>query len=543
MQSTKINLRSNAIKRIMKDLNENNDHPVNGISICMPSEDDIFTLHCNVKIMNGIYKDIILHLIMHIPDDYPHTGPAMNIAPGIPFGHKFHEHVYDDGYHGNTICNDLLTNFKFFFEGRREVASGWSPGYTLNTILMQMSLFFEDPDLPKHLLPSLTDIEKLKSRINDFRCDICGHTTDNPYPPVVSEAKDIVVDIAKEQLLEKVTCSVSKSNIFNDKNLILGCPLDVRLDRFGRIWAVPILETISYETYIGEIQKYGIEKLESYSRHYFTSALGQKYNFWMPYYLTKEHFERGYQTIINAISVIKHGTASGESRFDFKPTDALDVLLSLCNKTVVNILNGKMHESKAAIEGYVHFLRLLMEFITRFPVLQQKINITIENFVKNRAQRNKSKVPDIGEFIITLFLSKYKYDNIKKELLEEYFARQIFWLLKNGVDLSEPNINKRLQDCFESSKVSCHLLVFNLQMAKTFIFDGVKDKLDAHYGFAPDHIVDSFQNQIKQIKSEVNSYPRFLKRIGFSNVIRSPEHMIEYLEQAELVSRLQGYTK
>jgi ubiquitin-protein ligase len=546
MANLQVNLRSNAIKRIMKDIKENIDHPVDGISICMPNEDDIFTLHGNIKIMNGIYKDIVLHVIIHLPNDYPHTGPAMNIAPGIDFGHKFHEHIFDDTHHGNSICNDLLTNFANFFQSNKKVASGWSPGYTLNTILMQMGLFFEDPDLPQKMVPLSEHIEKFKMDLQKFKCANCKHTTTTPYPPIVfqqKQEKSVPSNKNHEALLEKITCSVSKMNIVSDESLVLGCPLNVKLNRFGRIWAVPILETISYETYIGEIQKAGVSKLESYSDHYFTSALGQQYNFWIPYYLSKKHFERGFQTIINAISVIKHGTADGVSKFDFKPTDALDVLLSLCNKTVVNILDNKIHESKVAIEGYVHFLRLLMEFIDRYPTLQKKIDDTISLFKQSRVNRNKSSVPDIGEFIITLFLSKYKYEDIKHELLEEYFARQIFWLQKKTVNLMDTDKTRLLKNCFEASKISCQLLVFNLQMAKTFIFDGIKEKLDARYGFPPDNIVDSFQETIKNIKTNIVSYPQFIKYINFQDVIKSPDHMVEYIKQSKQLSKIQGYTK
>jgi len=563
MEAKKVNFRSNAIRRIMKDIKENMDCPIDGISICLPDENDLFTLHGNIQITNGIYKDIILHVIIHMPNDYPHTGPAMNIAPGLGFGHKFHEHIFDHSVHGNSICNDLLTNFAFFFQDNAAVASGWSPGYTLNTIFMQMGLFFENPDLPEKLIPSATDIENFKKELEKYECQTCGHATLKPYPPLVFKIKQPteepinIEDAAKIAFLEKVTCSVSKMNIFDDTSLVLGCPLDVKLDRFGRIWASPILEIVSYETYVGEIQKAGITKLDSYCHHYFTSALGQRYNFWIPYYLTSDHFERGFQTIVNAISVIKHGSAEGKSDFDFKPSDAIDVLLSLCNKTVVNILDNKLHESKAAIEGYVHFLRLLMEFIDRYPDLQKKINATIENFKKNISYRNKSKVPDIGEFIITLFLSKYTYDDIKKELMSEYFARQIFWMIKKGVNIYDTNTERLLKNCFEATKISCQLLVFNLQMAKTFIFDGIKDKLDARYGFPPDSVVDSFQETIKNIKSTVLSYPEFLKRINYTEVVSiSPNikdrnaqiearmrRMVGIIYNARDLSKLQGYTK
>ena len=547
-----------ATRRILRDIKENMASPVPNVSICMPDESDIFTHHVTIKILNGIYKDIILHLILHIPKDYPLTGPAMNIAPGFAFGHKFHEHVYDDRHHGNTICNDLLTNFASFFADKKEAASGWSPGCTINTILMQMSIFFEDPDLPEKCLPSSLEIERLRQTLQKFECT-CGHKTVKPFPPLlIDEVKNDEVKIetsdktptnsekmTQQILLEKVTCSVTKENIITNLNLALGCPLNVNIDARGRIWATPLLEIISYDTYAGEIQKAGFNKLDLYQSTFFKSALGQNYNFWMPFYLSKNHYENNHQTIINAISIIKHGSAIGDMKLNFKPTDALDVLLSLCNKTIFSILDGKLHESRAAIETYVQFLRLLMEFIHRYPELQTIINDKISKFKVSLEHRNKSVVPDFGEFIILVFLSKTNYDAIKPFLIQEFFARQIFWLQKDKItyiNSADKPIAQCLGDFFNSRKAAFYLFVFNIQMAKTFIQGNGKEKLDETFGFPTEDVMDFFQNYIKKIKTELIAMPQFLKAVGFFNQINTPEKMMNFICEADAISIQQKYT-
>lgn len=172
-----VNKRINTIKRILSDIKENSKNPIEGISICIPNDDNIFNIHGNIMIKNGIYKGILLHVIINIPDDYPLSGPSMNISQGINFGHKFHEHIFEDNINGNTICNDLLTNFSSFFKDKKEIASGWSPGYTLNTILMQMVIFFENHDLPNHLIPNKETIDNFKKELNEYHCNICNHYT------------------------------------------------------------------------------------------------------------------------------------------------------------------------------------------------------------------------------------------------------------------------------------------------------------------------------------------------------------------------------
>ena len=75
----------------------------------MPNESDPFSLHCNILILTGIYKDILLHLHITIPENYPLKSPKLTISAGEPFDHSFHRHVFPDSQsNGFTICIDLL---------------------------------------------------------------------------------------------------------------------------------------------------------------------------------------------------------------------------------------------------------------------------------------------------------------------------------------------------------------------------------------------------------------------------------------------------
>ena len=49
-----------------------------------------------VLINDGPYRGIMIHLILHIPEDYPLTGPAGNIAPGLEFNSHYHGHIHED---------------------------------------------------------------------------------------------------------------------------------------------------------------------------------------------------------------------------------------------------------------------------------------------------------------------------------------------------------------------------------------------------------------------------------------------------------------
>lgn len=280
----------------------------------------------------------------------------------------------------------------------------------------------------------------------------------------------------QRELREKLTCGVTKQNVLDDK-ICVGYPLLIKRDNRGRLWPEIILELISYDAYVAEIQNSGEFKLDFYEHKQFRSVTGAYYNHWLPLFINNNHFEQGRTIIQNSISIIYNGTARGDAKYDFAPSMALSVLTTLMNKSAVRLFNGQMHESKQAIEAYCHFLRLLMHFIDCYPQLDRAIDNTIADFLQKDIGRNKRAVPDIGDFLIKIALSKrYKFNDIKATVYEEYFARQIYWIQtacpnKNLFDITE----KDLPEIFQAVKVSNHLLVFNIEMAETFIFRGVKE--------------------------------------------------------------------
>ena len=179
------------IKRIMSDLKENDELPIEGIQLYLADrkddqDDNLFTIHCDINIKHGIYSGITIHTILQIPTKYPFTAPAMNIAPNFPFGHQHHEHVL-----GSSICNDMLSNYAWFFErsDKPKVASGWSNGYTLNVILSQMQIFFADPDYPEERLPGKEQIEQLRKFAQQFKCPDC--TQKRTYKHLVGKIEDL----------------------------------------------------------------------------------------------------------------------------------------------------------------------------------------------------------------------------------------------------------------------------------------------------------------------------------------------------------------
>lgn len=251
-----------------------------------------------------------------------------------------------------------------------------SPGYTLSTALLQIVTFFAEPDLHREISPLL--ITRLHDMVKKYQCSVCGHSYNKPNPSIVDYTEEKKQELnqseeeeefkLKRELTEKLTCGVTKQNIFDDK-ICLGYPLLIKRDGYNRLWSEIILELISYDAYVAEIQKSGGDKLDFYENSKFRSVTGKNYNHWLPIYINPDHFQQGQTIIQNSISVIHSGTASGSANYDFTATMALNVLTSLMNKSGVQLFNGQLFESKHAIEAYCHFLRLLMHFIEIYPEL------------------------------------------------------------------------------------------------------------------------------------------------------------------------------
>lgn len=154
--------------------------------------------------------------------------------------------LYPDAKSGGfTICIDLLDH-GFFQPGEK---TGWTPAYTLSTVLLQMQAFFsQDYDLP--ILPNKIEIENLKINCKKYRVEIeideglKIHCSKEPYPKIYlkkNQQMDLQKKSSKDVSLNKLTCYLTRNNA-EDSSTLLGYPMHLKRDKFGRIHVVPILE-------------------------------------------------------------------------------------------------------------------------------------------------------------------------------------------------------------------------------------------------------------------------------------------------------------
>ena len=135
----------------------------------------------------------------------------------------------------------------------------------------------------------------------------------------INEDENLISVDTNKIIKENLTCFISKLNILDDPNIILGYPIVKK--NSNEIYPIP--EILSYEGYLTQISN---EEPDSFYKS-LKSANNQYYDKWLPIFINKNNFELNKQTILNSFSVIKYGL-SGDKNYDFKSEYILKLWLN-----------------------------------------------------------------------------------------------------------------------------------------------------------------------------------------------------------------------
>ena len=516
-----------ALKRITKDIQEITKNPVEGIGI-VQYEDDFFKYIVNIKLMNGVYKDFCLQLLLTFSDAYPTKPPKILLFPRQNFTGTYHHHVFSDSGGFYKFCFDLLEND---FMKTDEEKTGWNPSYTISSLLIQVQNFLCDPDLhheiPKYLIDDF--FKSMKTYFMEFKDadgNIILHTWENPYPKMYfkeevkidekvedkkedekdkekdddnEEDKDknntnkkyeTIEDVLNElkemekrreegykvnkkkksklrkkleelkqkekteqeikqeeenkkrliEIKENLTCFMLKLNYIEDPDILLGYPIIQKNTGKGtkiKIELYPIPELLTYDGFMAQIGKKE-EKLDFYFDVSFKSANNEFYNYWVPIYIDKNHFEKNKVTILNSFSIIKFG-AIGLKEYDFKVDYIFEVLPIILNKMIIGVFNEKTSLSEAFIRCYFQYILLLKKLTEIYKKeFDEYLNNILDNIKKNYNHIDKRIIPDIGNFMVLLLFSNFEIsDELWKCLIDESSIRQMYWMFHG-----EESVNK-----------------------------------------------------------------------------------------------------
>ncbi len=165
-----MSLRNLAIKRISNDLKEIVNCPLEGIGIASIDNDPMKYV-VNIKLMMGLYEGYCIQLLLTFSDNYPTKPPKILIYPGQTINGEYHHHIFEQEYKRNDgyfkgFCFDFLENN---FMSVSEEHSGWNPGYTISSLLLQVQNFLSNPDLPENRLPKKEKIDYLLKSMDNYQ--------------------------------------------------------------------------------------------------------------------------------------------------------------------------------------------------------------------------------------------------------------------------------------------------------------------------------------------------------------------------------------
>ena len=554
-----------ALKRINKDIKEITKSPVEGIGITSIDNDPMKYV-VNLRLMSGLYEGYCLQLLLTFTDNFPTKPPKILIYPGQAIDGQYHHHIFIDdlrdenGIHFKKFCFDLLEND---FMSTSVENSGWNPSYTISCLLLQVQNFLCDPDMPVNHLPDKNKIKELMKSMDNYQRSFkiinqdneeqtIVHTWKNPYPKMYfkkDDDKNNNNDNNKEDqkmkiIKENLTCFMLKLNYIDDPDILLGYPI-VQCAGLGKnkIELYPIPELLTYDGYMAQIGKQD-SKLDFYFDTHFKSANNQYYNYWVPIYIDKHHYEKNRTAILNSFSIIKYGPI-GIKEYDFKPEQIFEILPIILSKMIIGIFNGKSKICSAFITCYFQYALLLKKLIIEFEKEYfEYLNHLLNLIKKNDYTIDKKIIPDIGNFFVLLYFSTKDTHSEKMKkmwyiLFEEFLTREMFWLfhgeeckykikkmiLKNK-EITKEDINNSCFKYFESNPdfKMRHLKLFNQDCKEENIFKTIVDIIstdksflninnpdnDSEY-FAENEVTKRMEKSFKKLYNECS--PNTRKRI------------------------------
>ena len=157
----------------MRDLEELRDSPVQSVSAA-PLDNDMFEWHCNFQLDATVY-----HVILFFPETYPFVSPS---AEFVPQGFQFMGGATMAGKKGMKVCLSIFSDFANYHpEWATEKSAGWSPGYTVQTVLLNLLSFMAEM-MSGNTSWAANILKNNNSLAQKYTCKDCGHTHAKPFP-------------------------------------------------------------------------------------------------------------------------------------------------------------------------------------------------------------------------------------------------------------------------------------------------------------------------------------------------------------------------
>jgi len=540
-------------KRLLADLKRLEEEPI-PLAAASPCSDSDLTLWNGVigaelSVTHFGRITVPLHFLIDFPSDYP------NSAPNIGFSFQFQyrggaEYVMADGRlkGKKVICLDVLGNFgDVHSEWKSTVGSGWSPAYTVTTLLVQLqsvlcdlgsAMSQKERDVtyqsamrfceqnPQAVIP-IMDEDEIRDRREERLVEkklmkICNGNEDLVGRVTLFARRTGIVDKEVEMsnlltLLGDVasTASGSHADSLSDAEAEVVVDANICCWSTGKLYTEALLGVgISRE------RRNITTAAELLSKEAFDGGLRQNTNkspfeFFLPVWINEAH-AAGRPEWSNVllkkcleIGVKALGAEGGEDGA------ILEVFPRLINQMIVEMMKPDAEKSAAIaiFEALCNFWRTFRWLVDTRPLLRTKVGVTLSRFVSDVKFRHKDKSPDLGALLV-LFTVLQGYDSCPKRqdfinaYADENSLRWVMWWKRAGAKAENVPV-------FNATQVSREILMFQMMVVDVVIGDVSETLKEIEFTNCrlPDRL-EALQSQWRQRKQAIADWQGYFACIG-----------------------------
>jgi ubiquitin-protein ligase len=546
------------IKRIFKEYQQYQKEALDGI-ILETSEDNLIQCTCYFKVQCPNNKIAWIPMLTIFPSDYPLKPPEVGFP--IDFGYTTGaSYIKRDGPLNGmlVICLDILGNFAHVHdEWAGTKGSGWSPSYTLTTLLVNMQTVICD----EISIKSPFELDKIYTQwINYSTLNNIVINDSKSNKKLSSLNLEPELNAAIELIQSKL-----QGELNTELSLIIAKLEEISIKPAQQVES-EIFCWFSNLNYTEDILGYGIQ-LKPQGRMIFLGTDGNYIGFKsfteskLRQYPNKDTFQHLLPAWINP----SHSSSSQwttqlnkslqDIGRDLKIINLEDiicrVLPDLINTMVVKIMDTRsdIRASNVVFKCLLNLWRILCYLVSTNSKLKQKIKKITNDFITDKKTRLKSSTPNVGNMLaMSLCLGEQdlNWSNFLQAFEEECNLRRVMWWKKEcRGQLNEINT-------FAQCKISRNNVLFQTLLRSVIHEKGINntlEELDAH-NCNLEGGVEKLLDSWRQIEQRINGSPNWiqyfteLKTLGFPQkefdriVLNVNTHIQSYIKQA---ASLQGY--
>jgi len=494
-----------------------------------------------------------LHFLIDFPRDYPQSAPSIGFSLEFPYRGGA-EYVMQDGRlkGKKVICLDILGNFKgVHTEWKDQVGSGWSPAYTVTTLLLQL----------QSVLCGLgTDMSQRER-------DVCYQSAvrfcdKNPTAVLEILDEDDIRErrdkqrfngqVAKVcdgdiQLSAKVEAFAKKVGFFEDGDNLSsflallhdfksrGSGSEVGSTAASSAGDQPVVDNniccfATGRLYTEALLGVGVSREgknlatagELVSMDAFDDGLRQgtnksRFEFFLPVWINAGHAEKRPEW---CMALMKSCKEIGEKALWVRSEDqaVIEVFSRLINQMIVEMMrpDAAKSEAIAIFEAMCNFWRTFRWLVETRSALRTHLLKTLSNFARDENFRHKETTPDLGAMLVMYTVVQgYEGCPNRQQFVDAYVdecsARWVMWWQKAGAKPEAAPV-------FEATKVSREIFMFQMMVVDLIIGSSVAETLqeiEKTNCKLPDRL-EKLQSQWKTVKSETKDWQMFFQCTGAS---------------------------